>query len=388
MTLEQCMAVSALLAATGASAVRAQELSPTPVEVTVPTPPTPVRSLGRTHLVYEVHLTNFGRSPLTLRQLAVLAADRSDASIAAWDGTSLAQRLAVLGRAPSAAGPTRELPAGGRAIAFIWLTLPNGVDSVSLLRHRVVFDGADGRADTLTADTVRARPPWSAAIAAPVDDGPWVAVRGPSGSSAHRLSVVALHGRARVPQRFAIDWVKLGDDGRLFRGDSTANRSWHGYGAPVRSVAPGTVVLVRDGVSDNVPLSGVMAVTVDATSATGNTVVVDLGDRRYATYAHLRPGSLKVKHGDTVVAGQLLGDVGNSGNSLAPHLHFQIGDSVEPLAGEGLPFALGPFTLLGRLPSLAAALAGAAWNPVASQPSRAVSNEMPLEDMIVRFPRP
>jgi len=75
----------------------------------------------------------------------------------------------------------------------------------------------------------------------------------------------------------------------------------------------------------------------------GNHVVLDLGHRRFAFYAHLQPGSLKVKVGDRVKRGQVLGLVGNSGNSTEPHLHFHLADSISPLGSEGVPYALDSF---------------------------------------------
>ena len=67
----------------------------------------------------------------------------------------------------------------------------------------------------------------------------------------------------------------------------------------------------------------------------GNHVVLDLGGGRFAFYAHLQPGSLKVKVGDRVTRGQIIGLVGNSGNSTEPHLHFHISNGVSPLGSEG-----------------------------------------------------
>jgi hypothetical protein len=55
------------------------------------------------------------------------------------------------------------------------------------------------------------------------------------------------------------------------------------------------------------------------------------------------------------------------------------------LGGEGLPFAIRSFDLIGRIASLPELLAGSAWTANAAQPSRAVAAEVPLENMVVRF---
>ena len=69
-----------------------------------------------------------------------------------------------------------------------------------------------------------------------------------------------------------------------------------------------------------------------------------LSDGHYAAYAHLRPGTLKVKVGDTVHAGDVLAHLGNTGNSSEPHLHFQVCDAPSFPASEGLPFAIDQYT--------------------------------------------
>jgi murein DD-endopeptidase MepM/ murein hydrolase activator NlpD len=70
----------------------------------------------------------------------------------------------------------------------------------------------------------------------------------------------------------------------------------------------------------------------------GNHVVLDLGNGIYAAYAHLQRGSLCVREGDRVHAGQVLARCGNSGNSSEPHLHFQLMDDPDPDAARGIPF--------------------------------------------------
>src|SRR5690606_14406723 len=118
-------------------------------------------------------------------------------------------------------------------------------------------------------------------------------------ASGHRLSLVAHNGVARVPQRFAVDWVRLGDDGTLFRRDGADVADWYSYDVPVFAVADATVTLVRNGQPDTTPRTAAPA-TVDATEAPGNVVVLDLGDGRFATYAHLEAGTIVVAEGARV----------------------------------------------------------------------------------------
>jgi murein DD-endopeptidase len=377
MKLAWCVGVFVL--ATGLA--EGQQIGRTPIEVRVPQPPSPATALGRTHLVYEVHLTNFGSEAVRVERLDVL--DSGGGTLASWQGAQLWQRISILGRVHDNSA-VQTLAPGARAIAYLWVSLSAAQSTPSAVAHRLTLSHGTEDRDTFTAAQVPVMEP-GPSLAAPVRGGPWLAARGPSNSSPHRLSIVAMTGAARVPQRFAVDWALLGEDGRLFHDAPTVLTNWYGYAAPVYAAANGVVALVREGVPDRIPLDASSAPIIQATEAPGNVIVLDLGHGRFATYAHLKVGSVRVAPGDHVVAGQMLAQIGNSGNTKAPHLHFQISGDVEPLAGEGLPFSLESFMLIGRVPGLAALLNGGQWTPNAAQPSRAVTGEMPLEDMVVRF---
>ena len=99
---------------------------------------------------------------------------------------------------------------------------------------------------------------------------------------------------------------------------------------------------------------------------------------RHAFYAHLQPGSIRVKVGDRVHRGQILGLVGNTGNSTEPHLHFHISDASSPLGSEGLPYLLPSFEVEGK---------GFGWKPSDAKGAREKHTmELPTEDEVVRFP--
>jgi murein DD-endopeptidase len=373
-----------VLSVCGGLAVRAQQIGRTPIEVQVTQPPTAAVALGRVHLVYELHLTNFGAATVALEQLEVL---QEDTVLANWTGPQLSQRIRVLGEAHEASAGAPTLRAGARAIAYLWLSLQPGQAAPSAFAHRLTFSqGGAERHTMITAGL--SLPAAGPALAAPVRGGPWLAVRGPSNASPHRLAMVTSNGRVRVPQRFAVDWALLGEDGLLFRGEPTALASWYGYDAPVYAAADGVVALVRNDAPDHPAFGAPPPAVMEPTDATGNVIVLDIGQGRFATYAHLKSGSLRVSVGDRVVEGQLLARIGNSGNTLGPHLHFQLSDALEPLGGNGLPFSLLTFDLVGRVASVPGLLTGTPWTPDSRQPARAVTGEMPLENMVMRFSDP
>ena len=90
-------------------------------------------------------------------------------------------------------------------------------------------------------------------------------------------------------------------------------------------MADARVVSVVDGLPEQTP--GKFPSNLPLAEADGNSVILDLGSQRYALYAHLQPGSIKVRVGDNVKPGQVIGLVGDSGNSIAPRLHFQVTDA-------------------------------------------------------------
>jgi murein DD-endopeptidase MepM/ murein hydrolase activator NlpD len=85
-------------------------------------------------------------------------------------------------------------------------------------------------------------------------------------------------------------------------------------------------------------------------------VILALGNGRFAFYAHLKPGSVRVKRGDRVREGDVVGLLGNGGSSTGPHLHFHVMNRPSALASDGLPYVFDRFRTAGRIPPLDDAL--------------------------------
>jgi murein DD-endopeptidase MepM/ murein hydrolase activator NlpD len=160
--------------------------------------------------------------------------------------------------------------------------------------------------------------------------------------------LLPIGGSTWIAQRFAIDWVQVGSDSATYTGDRKDNKSYHAYGSEVLAVADAVVVTTKDGIPQNVPGENSRAVPMTIETIGGNHIILDLGQGRYAFYAHLQPGSLRVKVGDHVTRGQVLALLGNSGNSTEPHLHFHVSDRNSPLASQGVPYVLESFALRGK----------------------------------------
>ena len=356
-------------------------------EVVVPLPPTVFSGKERSHLAYELHLTNMGRTPCVLGRIQVLA-EESGATLLDAAGTALAAALLHPAKADMAEADRATLAPAERVVYYAWIDLPAGTVAPKRIGHRLTF----GRPGDDSAIVIQAAsgPVVSnpRAIASPLRGASWVAANGPSNTSGHRRTVITLDGLPRIAQRFAIDWVQIDSQGLTFKGNRTDNRSYHCYGKQALAVAAGVVTATKDGIPENTPeadpeappVSRAVPITLETVG--GNHVIVDLGEGVYAFYAHLQPGSLRVKVGDQVKSGDVVGLVGNSGNSTEPHLHFHLGNANSPLASEGLPYSLPSFRVLGTAVIEGEGAPKVDW--LSAPEDR--RNAMPLENEVVAFP--
>jgi hypothetical protein len=181
-------------------------------------------------------------------------------------------------------------------------------------------------------------------LSSPLTGGTWLAADGPTNDSNHRRSIFAIDGHIYSPERFAIDWDKIGPNNDTHHDGTTKNENWWGWGDPVLAVADGEITEVVDEFPDNSP--GVLPpVTLD--NIAGNHIILQIAQNRFVTYAHLQKGSIKVRTGSHVHRGDVLALLGNSGNTTGAHLHLQVTDRNSVLQAQGVPFLLADFTYLG-----------------------------------------
>lgn len=145
-------------------------------------------------------------------------------------------------------------------------------------------------------------------------------------------------------ERYAFDSMQFNDDlTAIYVGDPGANASYFNYGKTMYAVADGTVVAAADGLREN-DGNGHQVTFKSLIEYAGNYVVLDIGGGRYAGFAHCKRESVAVHVGDVVRKGQAIAQLGNSGNSDAPHLHFQIMDGPDFFFSTGLPFVIESYT--------------------------------------------
>ncbi len=288
---------------------------------------------------YELYLSNHGNAAARLSSLTV----RGSA------GAGILLRLAAadlraslaLDRSGCDVKSGMLLP-GGECVIYIDAALPR---SRAMQELSNVLEYSDG--DRLSRVEIRLRPldQPGPSLGPPLGSGTWIAVHSPDWPRGHRRFFYRGKGKDILPGRFAIDFIKVSADGAINCGDVDKPANAIGYGNPVLAVAEGRIVAVRRGVSESTTISG--NGRHDLATAAGNYVVLALGRGRYATYQHLRPGSIRVRNGETVRLGAIIGELGFTGDSTGPHLHLDVSNSIEPMTGEGLPFKFSSFTLLG-----------------------------------------
>jgi murein DD-endopeptidase MepM/ murein hydrolase activator NlpD len=370
----------------------AQGHSGFPVDIVAGPAPQPVVSEGRGWLVYELHLTNYAPLAIELTRVEVFGDDGT--TLASYRGQEIEKAVVAVEELSSADSPsgftgTRTLGAGHAAMMFINLSLEPGARRPKELHHRFSFTITRNNGEiiqrTVDAAVVPVVQEPVPVLAAPLRGSLWIAFNA-FGAADHRRSLNAVDGRERIPQRFAIDWAQLGPDRRLFHGDTKSNENYYGYGAEVLAVADGRVSDTKDDMPENNGSSDRSNRTITIDNAVGNYVIVDLGRGRFALYAHLQRGSLKVKAGDKVSAGQVLAKLGNSGNSDAPHLHFQLMDANSALGSEGMPCEFASFTQLGVVGDQDTVLdAGQPWQPKAPAAPMDHRGEFPVDKAVVNF---
>ena len=359
----------------------------TPVLLSVQDGPIPfIGSDGRTHLVYELWMTNFSSANVAVEQVEILGS--GGAVLQTLNASEIATRLQPAGlREPSA-----TMSASTDALLFIHVVLADGQTAPQQLTHRVRLradaapPGQQEIIETGGETAVDTQP--VVVIGPPLRGARYISADSCCDATRHTRAALPVNGRVWIAQRYAVDWEQLDEEGRVYRGSATDVASYNIYGKDVLAVADATVTSVINNLPNEVP--GKMPTNIPIEQADGNSIVLDLGAGRYALYAHLKPGSIKVHTGDTVKLGQTIALVGNSGNTLEPHLHFHVMNHASPLASNGLPYEIDSFQVMATSPGTAAFDAAAAQgSPLAITPllpaPRHVTNGLPLDQLIISF---
>lgn len=353
---------------------------------------------GRVHLVYELIVMNASSSVITLDRLETLDASEGDAVINTESGSALVATLEgrgldsvnppFPGQIPRTIGPFQWTRLFLDATFAGFTTLPKVLEH----RFQIELTPAAGDPTVALATAVSGRTEVTddrAVVIGPPLEGPrWVdAIGCCSPPSVHRTATLPINGKIVASERFAIDFVQLNAENKLYAGPQNKLSSYAYEGAKVLSVADGTVVGIQDGQPEQTPSTFPKGLTV--LQNLGNFVVVDIGHSRFAFYAHFQPNTLRAKVGERVRRGQVLALLGNSGNTDAPHLHFGILDGRGPFSSNSLPFVFSSFTVAGTITNSFDEDIQNAGAPAEIGPAQAGPHydELPLQDEVIAFPK-
>jgi hypothetical protein len=310
--------------------------------------PSVFASGGRNFLIYELDLQNYSDATMNLQSIDVLSLDHGNAkTITTLDVKQLNAMLRPTGvdywqyHTHPHVDANRQLQGGRSALAFLCLAFDAKTAIPTNLVHRVQLE--DGVVDAPAIAVHRNTP----VFGPPLVGTDWVPRNGPHLDTHHHMGMVVFDGLVQNARRFAIDWRKF-KNGQQFEGDARDVHSYFAYGETIVAVADGVVVNSVDQFPDNIPRTKdgfELALPLTRENLGGNYVIVALPNGQFAQYFHLQPGSVRVKPGDRVKRGQLIGRVGNSGDSRWPHLHFQLTNKPDMFASEGLPFVIDHFRM-------------------------------------------
>jgi hypothetical protein len=357
----------------------------TPLLLAIQDAPVPfMGSDGRVHLVYELGMTNFSSGDITVEKIEVVG---DDTTLQTLDTAAVAARLQPAGQRESSGTLARST----RALLFLNVTLTAGAKVPTELSHRVTMRASaapPGQQEfTESGGTTSVDTQPVALISPPLRGDHYVAADSCCDATRHTRAALPVNGRVWVAQRYAVDWEQTDASGRIYAGPAEKLQSYAIFGQPVLAVANGVVVSVIDGLPEQTP--GKYPTNIPLDQADGNSVIFDLGEHRYALYAHMQPGSIKVRRGEKVHPGQVIGLVGDTGNSIVPHLHFQVTAGPSSLSANGLPYEINAFHVTGSTGGTEAFdQAESNGTPLAItpiNPPQEVKEAMPLDQLIISF---
>jgi hypothetical protein len=315
-------------------------------------PPSVSYARDRQLLVYEIALAQpLGGTPFSIQRMDISAGSIPFASV----GAPTIAASTILRDAENRIVQPTSTTIGAGQIAVVYMLHELRRDSVVTdnLAVSVVLQYADGQTETTVLDIpVLAVDP--VVLGAPLRGGPWLATNALSNTSTHRRAMPAIP-YLRVPERYAIDYVLADDAGIVALTPGTKNTDYLCYGQEVLAGGDGTVARVTDNIPDNNPGASAYPSEMKDGNVYGNSLVLSLRTGGHVLYGHLKPSSIKLKVGDPVKKGDVIGLVGNSGDSTTPHLHIHVADRLDALdkegmslGSEGVPFAFERFAYVGK----------------------------------------
>jgi len=360
-------------AGSSSEAVGTDEISPLVIGAVAPDPIPVLGSDELFHVAYELTVLNFAPRPAVITSVETLTPDGE--VVASLNEDEVAARTMILadygGAEPVADGdPAIRIPAGKTALLVLDDTYPSRDAVPATVTHRITTtfgspESGDGGIAVLwpdevtqTGGTVTISTDQPVVVGAPLRGHGWIVENGCCTLNAHRNVLLPVGGRINGAERFAIDMSRIDvaatrehgyEPSVEVDGDPAQNENYLAYGTPVLAVADATVVAVHASDPDTPPGELPLGPGFTLANLGGNMVALELAPDLFAVYYHLAPGSPTVEVGDRVSEGEEIARLGNSGNSSAAHLHFQLSRTPLVFSSDNVPYVLDEFSVVGTL---------------------------------------
>src|SRR5579872_1096928 len=342
--------------------------------------PSPLKADDKYFLVYEIYLTNF------MKDIARINSFQIDNDSKKPLITLNNIKNSIQPRDIKADKNIFEFSPGETKTIFVWIPFEKMEDIPKKLTHHITIDSTFQNKKysfNMGSYSIRVSQNSPVIVDSPLRGKNWLAGNAPSNTSDHRRTSMILNGKPYYAQRYAIDFVQMGKDGKSYSGDVHKNTSYHCYNQDLLAVANGTVVKIQDGIPENIPNSNQFAIPIKEKTLPGNYIIIDIGNGKYAGYAHIIPASFKVKVGDHVSQHQVIAKLGNSGNSSEPHLHFQIINNNSFLESNGIPYGFKHFW--ARPSELLDDESGSLKIKISNKNFKRYDNQLVLENALINF---
>ncbi|MBX3708651.1 MAG: M23 family metallopeptidase [Gammaproteobacteria bacterium] len=349
--------------------------------------PIPVPTSDKQLLIYELHFFNPNSQPLRIGRIEVY--DNTNKLLTTLAGNDLIKDSMVYQAGKPAFPTILELNKDMGAFVYMGISLDKSQPIPTQLSHKIWIVSTNSDKSRVNVEKVsydlsvnQEKPP---VLGPPLQGYNWVAESAISNTSIHRRTILPMDGEFYLAQRYAIDWVQICPDGREAHDNLHENQKWNAFGHKVLAVDNGVVTKMRDTIKKNNIPPGFPLPPLGPADAAGNFVIQSIkqnGKDYYVLYAHMQPGSIQVKEGDKVVKGQVIGLLGNTGNSSAPHLHLHVMDKNDPLKANGVPFVFENMTLQGNAGEIDEDYG--IWMPPLNH-SNFIKGVIPTENQIIRF---
>jgi hypothetical protein len=335
-----CIVLSGIWSCSGSSGGNGATVYQVTMQPIRPAWPIMREASGQWEIVGETRFTNAGTEKLVLQSVNLKAFDSSGNKLAdrTYDAGKFQDMIVIVNSTS-----TSDLMPGG--LGFSHMAVLAGNSSVPTLA-RVNVSFTNGRSETADIPLYEFDPGQQTIWPLTFSNGNWLAFD--TGETTYHWRAIGYNsviGDFVIDQRYAIDAVQLDAQYNLSNPSPAVNKEdYYAWGEDILSAGSGTVVtVVIDQIDQELSKVWTYAESTE-TNILGNYVVIKHGTALFSLYVHMMNSSATVTVGDHVVAGQVIGKVGNSGLTGnigeadgMPHLHFQFMDRKDRTKAQGLP---------------------------------------------------